>query len=78
MKKTLPVYNTNNGSGTSPEKFSRKKFFKFTGLAAAGMAAVSLIPFGIFRSKSTKPAAKINIEPNPHAVGRKSGKSNKV
>ncbi len=78
MKKTLPVYKTNNGSGTSPEKFSRKKFFKFTGLAAAGMAALSIIPFGIFRSKSTKPAAKIKIEPNPYAVGRKSGKSNKV
>jgi len=78
MKKTLPINNTINGSGTSPEKFSRKKFFKFTGFAAAGMAAVSIIPFGIFRSKSTKPAAKITIEPNPYAVGRKSGKSKSI
>ncbi|MFZ1321823.1 MAG: hypothetical protein WAT71_09735 [Ignavibacteria bacterium] len=83
MKKNLPVSNNKDniaGSGNSPEKINRKKFFRFTGLAAAGIAAASVIPFGLFKSgsdnKSSKPISKIKIVSNPNAVKRNSKESN--
>lgn len=84
MKKNLPVSNINDNiaaSGKSPEKINRKKFFRFTGLAAAGLAAASVIPFGLFKSgsdpKSSKPTSKIKIISNPNSVKRNSKESNK-
>jgi len=83
MKKILPVSNSNDNitaSGNSPEKINRKKFFRFTGLAAAGLAAVSVIPFGLFKlgsdHKSSKAVSKIKIVSNPNAVQRNSKQSN--
>ncbi|MBS1519283.1 MAG: hypothetical protein JSS91_14465 [Bacteroidetes bacterium] len=76
MNKNLPVSNNNTGSGILPEKLNRKKFFVFTGLAALGIAAASVIPFNLFRSNTPKPAASLKIKENPNAVKRKSKEAN--
>lgn len=82
MNKILPVSNKNdNGSGKSPEKINRKKFFRFTGLAAAGLAAASVIPFNFLKSasdkNSSKQVSKIKIKENPDSVKRNSNEANK-
>jgi hypothetical protein len=66
--------NSNDSGSSITKSIKRRSFFFYLTAGAAGVYALTKMPFNIFRSK-VQTAGRIKVKENPHAVKRDNNKS---